>query len=44
LQGIPEKERGGLKHEKIDEDLGLLELATNARRDAEKGTGKLYVC
>jgi hypothetical protein len=36
LEGIPDKERGESKHENIDEDFGLLELATNAGRDGEK--------
>jgi hypothetical protein len=36
LEGILETEREELKHEKIDEDFGLLELGTNAGRDAKK--------
>jgi len=32
-----------LKHEKIDEDFGLLELATNAGRNVKKKTGILYI-
>jgi hypothetical protein len=43
LEGIPETEREELKHEKIDEDFGLLELAANAGRDAQKRTGILYI-
>jgi hypothetical protein len=36
LGGIPETEGEELKHEKIDEDFGLLELATNAGRDTKE--------
>jgi len=36
LEGTPENERDELKREKIDEDFGLLELATNAGRSMKK--------
>ena len=43
LEGIPKTEREELKYEKIDEDFGLPESATNAGRDAKKRTGILYI-
>jgi hypothetical protein len=39
LEGISKTEREELKHEKIDENFGLLELATNAERDTKKEPG-----
>jgi hypothetical protein len=42
LEGIPENEREELKH-KMDEDFGLLELATNAGKCVEEKTWILYI-
>jgi hypothetical protein len=39
---VPDKECQELK-EIVDEDYGLLELATNAGRDAKKRTGTLFI-
>ena len=36
LEGTPENQREELKHEKVDEDFGLLELATNAGRNVKR--------
>jgi hypothetical protein len=42
LEGIPETECEESKREKIDEDFGLLELATNTGRDAKKNRNTVY--
>jgi hypothetical protein len=44
LEEIPENEREELKHEKIDEDFGLLELATNAGKNVKKKTRNSVYC
>jgi len=44
LEGIPENEREELKHEKIEEDFGLLELAKNAGKMRKRTTTRiLYI-
>jgi hypothetical protein len=42
MEEVPEKEQRDLK-ELIDRDFGLLELTTNAGRDAKKRTGMLFI-